>query len=419
MRQMKNSGIEWVGDIPDNWVIHPLYCFFDERVNKNILGNEQNLLSLSYGKIKRKDINSSEGLLPNNYNSYNIVDKSDIVIRPTDLQNDIRSLRTGLVEERGIITSAYIALKPKKNIFSKFFHYVLHIYDVEKVFYNMGNGVRQGLNYDEFSKLLMIVPPIDEQERIADFLDEKCGEIDGLVADIKAEIDSLEQYKRTVKSETETKDPNPSAEMKDSGAGWMPTVPKHWSVEKFKFHLRIRAQKNMGDKQVLSLYRDYGVVPKDSRDDNHNVTSEDTSSYRFVRVGDFVVNKMKAWQGSVAVSQYEGIVSPAYFVYEFTDNLFNKQYFHYLLRNKSYTTEFMRLSGGIRVGQWDLPAEALENILVLIPPLEEQQQIADFLDNKCAQIDEIISAKQSQIEALESYKKSLIYEYVTGKKEVI
>ena len=106
-------------------------------------------------------------------------------------------------------------------------------------------------------------------------------------------------------------------------------------------------------------------------------------------------------------------------MYEFTDNLFNKQYFHYLLRNKSYTTEFMRLSGGIRVGQWDLPAEALENILVLIPPLEEQQQIADFLDNKCAQIDEIISAKQSQIETLESYKKSLIYEYVTGKKEVI
>ena len=127
MRQMKNSGIEWVGDIPDNWVIHPLYCFFDERVNKNILENEQNLLSLSYGKIKRKDINSSEGLLPNNYNSYNIVDRGDIVIRPTDLQNDKRSLRTGLVEERGIITSAYIALKPKKSTLLKFFHNVLHI----------------------------------------------------------------------------------------------------------------------------------------------------------------------------------------------------------------------------------------------------------------------------------------------------
>lgn len=419
MRQMKNSGIEWVGDIPDNWVIHPLYCFFDERVNKNILENEQNLLSLSYGKIKRKDINSSEGLLPNNYNSYNIVDRGDIVIRPTDLQNDKRSLRTGLVEERGIITSAYIALKPKKSTFSKFFHHVLHIYDVEKVFYNMGNGVRQGLNYDEFSKLLMIVPPIEEQKSIAGVLDKKCSEIDGLIADIKTQVQTLEQYKRSVITEAVTKGLNPSAEMKDSGAGWMPFVPAHWLVEKIKYHLRIRGQKNMGDRQVLSLYRDYGVIPKDSRDDNHNVTSEDTSTYRFVRVGDFVVNKMKAWQGSVAVSQYEGIVSPAYYVYEFTDNLFNKRYFHYLLRNKTYTTEFMRLSGGIRVGQWDLPAEAFENTVVLIPPADEQKEITDYLDNKCAQIEELISAKQSQIEALESYKKSLIYEFVTGKKEVV
>ena len=174
----------------------------------------------------------------------------------------------------------------------------------------------------------------------------------------------------------------------------------------------------MSDRQVLSLYRDYGIVPKDSRDDNHNVTSEDTSSYRFVRVGDFVVNKMKAWQGSVAVSQYEGIVSPAYFVYEFIDESFDKKYFHYLLRNKSYTTEFMRLSGGIRVGQWDLPAEAFESTLVLIPPIEEQQQIADYLDKKCKEIEGVIADKQSQIETLESYKKSLIYEYVTGKKEV-
>ena len=185
-----------------------------------------------------------------------------------------------------------------------------------------------------------------------------------------------------------------------------------------KYHLHLKTQKNMGDRQVLSLYRDYGIVPKDSRDDNHNVTSEDTSSYRYVRVGDFVVNKMKAWQGSVAVSQYEGIVSPAYFVYEFIDESFDKKYFHYLLRNKSYTTEFMRLSGGIRVGQWDLPAEAFENTLVLIPPIEEQQQIADYLDKKCKEIEGVIAEKQSQIETLESYKKSLIYEYVTGKKEV-
>lgn len=418
MQGMKDSGISWVGEIPKEWTIMPLYCFYSERKNKNIFGAENNLLSLSYGKVIRKDINTSEGLLPSNYNGYNIVEAGDIIIRPTDLQNDKRSLRTGLSKERGIITSAYIALKPKNGINSRFYHYLLHTYDILKVFYNMGNGVRQGLNYDEFAKLMVYSPSDTEQQRIAEFLDRECGKIDGLKADIQAQIDTLEQYKRSVITEAVTHGLNPSAPMKDSGAGWMPLIPLHWKADKLKFHLRQRGIKNQIDKQVLSLYREYGIVPKDSRDDNHNVTSEDVSDYRYVRVGDFVVNKMKAWQGSVAVSNYEGIVSPAYFVYEFSDDLINKRYFHYLMRNKTYATEFRRLSGGIREGQWDLPSEALNNTIILLPPLDEQQEIADYLDNKCAEIEQIIADKKSQIETLDGYKKSLIYEYVTGKKEV-
>lgn len=419
MREVKDSGISWVGEIPKEWTIMPLYCFYSERKNKNIFGAENNLLSLSYGKVIRKDINTSEGLLPSNYNGYNIVEAGDIIIRPTDLQNDKRSLRTGLSKERGIITSAYIALKPKNGINSRFYHYLLHTYDILKVFYNMGNGVRQGLNYDEFAKLMVYSPSDTEQQRIAEFLDRECGKIDGLKADIQAQIDTLEQYKRSVITEAVTHGLNPSAPMKDSGAGWMPLIPLHWKADKLKFHLRQRGIKNQIDKQVLSLYREYGIVPKDSRDDNHNVTSEDVSDYRYVRVGDFVVNKMKAWQGSVAVSNYEGIVSPAYFVYEFSDDLINKRYFHYLMRNKTYATEFRRLSGGIREGQWDLPSEALNNTIILLPPLDEQQEIADYLDNKCAEIEQIIADKKLQIETLDGYKKSLIYEYVTGKKEVV
>ena len=163
---------------------------------------------------------------------------------------------------------------------------------------------------------------------------------------------------------------------------------------------------------MLSLYRELGVIPKDSRDDNHNVTSEDTSKYKYVRPGDFVINKMKAWQGSVAVSEYEGIVSPAYFVYEFTDDAIFKRYFHYLLRS-CYKDEFMRLSGGIRVGQWDLPADALENTPILIPPMDEQRRIADFLDAKCAEIDALTADIQTQIDTLEQYKRSVITETVT------
>ena len=201
-------------------------------------------------------------------------------------------------------------------------------------------------------------------------------------------------------------------EMKDSGAKWIGDIPKDWGVDKLKFHLKRNEPRNPGGKTVLSLYRELGVIPKDSRDDNYNVTSEDTSKYKYVRPGDFVINKMKAWQGSVAVSDYEGIVSPAYFIYNFTDTAYYKRYFHYLLRG-CYKDEFMRMSGGIRVGQWDLPSEALDNTVVLLPPLPEQRLIASFLDAKCAEIDALTADIQEQIDALEQYKRSVITEAVT------
>ena len=201
-------------------------------------------------------------------------------------------------------------------------------------------------------------------------------------------------------------------QMKDSGAKWIGQIPTHWKSDKLKYHLRRKEPKNPGDMTVLSLYRELGVIPKDSRDDNHNMTSEDTSKYKYVKPGNFVVNKMKAWQGSVAVSDYEGIVSPAYYVYEFTDNLYYKRYFHYLLRG-CYKDEFMRLSGGMRVGQWDLSSEDLDNTLVIIPPIDEQRKIAEFLDKKCEEVDGLIADIQAQIDTLEQYKRSTITEAVT------
>lgn len=196
--EMKDSGIEWVGQIPVSWHIHPVSIYFDERKNKNRLGKESNLLSLSYGQIIRKDINTIGGLLPESFNTYNIVEKDDIIIRPTDLQNDKRSLRTGLVKEHGIITSAYIGLKPKRFVCSAYFHYLLHVYDVMKVFYNMGNGVRQGLNYSEFAKLMLIAPSFDEQQEITDYLDKKCLEIDTIISDKKKQLEVIAEYKKSL-----------------------------------------------------------------------------------------------------------------------------------------------------------------------------------------------------------------------------
>lgn len=421
MREMKDSGISWIGEIPKEWKCLPIRALFTENRNKNFLGKETRALQFKYGTIiPKKNFDPEENYVAETILNYNIVDRGMIMLNGLNLNFDFVSKRIALVTERGIITSAYMSFYPTDTttVLSEYSNYLLKSYDNCAAFHNMGGGVRKILNFDELKRQYFILPSLDEQQRIAEFLDRECGKIDGLKADIQAQIDTLEQYKRSVITEAVTHGLNPSASMKDSGAGWMPLIPLHWKADKLKFHLRQRGIKNQIDKQVLSLYREYGIVPKDSRDDNHNVTSEDVSDYRYVRVGDFVVNKMKAWQGSVAVSNYEGIVSPAYFVYEFSDDLINKRYFHYLMRNKTYATEFRRLSGGIREGQWDLPSEALNNTIILLPPLDEQQEIADYLDNKCAEIEQIIADKKSQIETLDGYKKSLIFEYVTGKKEI-
>lgn len=202
-------------------------------------------------------------------------------------------------------------------------------------------------------------------------------------------------------------------EMKDSGVEWIGVIPSHWKVSKIKQVIRWKSVKGQPDLPVLSLYRDYGIIPKDSRDDNHNVTSLDTSSYKVVECGDLVINKMKAWQGSLAVSEYNGIVSPAYHICQITSKNICKKYLHYLLRDASYLPEYMRLSTGLRVGQWDLSFDDFKNIPFLLPPLAEQERIAAFLDAECAEIDTVLEKTRASIEEYKKLKQAVITQAVT------
>ena len=415
MKVMKDSGIAWVGIIPSHWIIHPVYYYFGERKNKNKFGQEENLLSLSYGKIIRKDINTSEGLLPESFNTYNIVEKGDIVIRPTDLQNDKRSLRTGLVRERGIITSAYICLKPIKDIDSRFFNYQLHSYDVIKVFYNMGNGVRQGLNFSEFSHLLVFEPPLDEQRRIADYLDAKCTEIDALTADIQTQIDTLEQYKRSVITEAVTKGLNPDAEMKDSNIQWIGMMPSHWDCIRGKYILKYIQKPVREDDGVITCFRDGEVTLRSNRREDGFTMADKEIGYQGIDVGDLVVHGMDGFAGAIGISDSRGKASP---VLNVLDTEQNKRYIMYFLRSMAYSDVFLALATGIRVRSCDLRWNKLSELFYPVPPLEEQVAIVDYIDSVLRRTDEVIAAKREQLSTLEAYKKSLIYEYVTGKKEV-
>lgn len=417
MREMKDSGIDWIGYIPEEWKILRVKNGFNQKKSK-AHQEDPVVLSLARSGVKIRDMSNAEGQFAASYYDYNPVAVDDMLINPMDL---ISGDNCSLSKVEGVISPAYVNLRYKEGFLPSYYQYYFKYQYWCMAFFAHGKGVsfdnRWTLNNETLMKYPLLVPPFQIQQKIATFLDDKCSEIDSLRSDIEKEIELLEEYKKSVITEAVTKGLNPDAEMKDSGIEWIGDIPKDWEVDRIKYHFKRNEPRNPGNTAVLSVYREYGVIPKDSRNDNHNVTSEDTSKYKYVRKGDLVINKMKAWQGSLAVSDYEGIVSPAYFIYNFTDNLLNKKYFHFLIRS-CYKDEFRRISGGIREGQWDLPAEGFANEYILIPPIDEQNMIVEYIESQITEIVGIIADKKSQLETLNEYKKSLIYEYVTGKKEV-
>lgn len=273
------------------------------------------------------------------------------------------------------------------------------------------------VNQGNLHETYVTVPPYDVQRRIISYLDERCAAIDEDVAKRREVIGKLKEYKKSLTAHAVTKGLDPSAEMRDSGVEWIGEIPVSWIIAKAKSCLSFSNARNSGNQeaQVLSLYREYGVIPKSSRDDNHNRTSEDTSDYKNVRPGDLVINKMKAWQGSLGLSEYEGIVSPAYFVYRVNQRSIEGRYLHYLVRSIPYAQRWNALSYGIREGQWDLHREDFESDYLIFPPLLEQRRIVSYLDERCADIDEAISRQEQLIEKLGEYRKSVIHHAVTGK----
>jgi len=264
MRKIKDSGVAWIGEIPDSWEMVQLGSILSEHKCKNIGMKSENLLSLSYGRVIRKNINTTDGLLPESFEGYNVIDSGDIVLRLTDLQNDQRSLRVGLCSEKGIITSAYTTLRPRKfEIVSKYFYYLMHSYDICKGFYGMGAGVRQGLNYAGIRKIMLTMPPPEEQSAIAECLDKKSMQIDALIANVQEQIEKLKAYKQSLITEVVTKGLDPNVPMKDSGVEWIGEIPEDWEVVKTGRLFKENNRSPIGNDIPLSLSQADGLVATD------------------------------------------------------------------------------------------------------------------------------------------------------------
>ncbi|MDE6284901.1 MAG: restriction endonuclease subunit S, partial [Bacilli bacterium] len=267
MQQMKDSGIAWVGKIPQNWQCSKIGALFTENKHKNIFGKETKALQFNYGTIiPKKDFDVEDEYVARTILNYNIVDDGMIMLNGLNLNFDFVTKRVALVRERGVITSAYMSFYPadKMQLTSEYAHYLLKSYDHCAAFHNMGGGVRKILNFSELKRQPFILPPLDEQNRIVRFLDKECEKVDELKADIQAQIDMLEQYKRSVINESVTHGLSYNATMKDSGIDWVGEIPIDWRVVPLYCLYTERKNINVLGKESNLLSLSYGqIIRKD------------------------------------------------------------------------------------------------------------------------------------------------------------
>lgn len=431
MTRMKESGIDWIGQIPEEWEVDFVNHIFEEHKQKNKGNKEKNLLSLSYGHIIRKSIDTSFGLLPESFDTYNIIQRGDIVLRLTDLQNDKRSLRVGLARENGIITSAYLTLRLKNICCSdSYMYYLLHTYDICKVFYNFGGGVRQGGTWSDIYKMGLLIPQKNEQQKISDFLDKKTAQLDKVKALLEEQIQKLKDYRASLIYETVTKGLDKTVPMKDSGIDWIGQIPEEWEVSKLEQYVDIFGRigfrgyttndiVNEGEGAISyspSNIIDYSVI------DNNNTyiswSKYDESPEIQIKTGDVLYVKTGSSYGKAGIVNKlsnKATINPQLVVLKPKKNT-DSRLINYFLNSSVGKDQSELIVGGSTI-----PTITQESIKKMIFPkmsFEEQQKIADFLDKKTIQIDKLIQIKNQQIENINKQRQTLIYDYVTGKRRV-
>jgi len=396
--EVKPAKTPWIEQIPAHWEERPFFAVAKERRAKNIGMKEDNLLSLSYGNIIRKDINTPNGLLPESFETYQIVEPDDVVFRLTDLQNDKRSLRSAICPERGIITSAYLAVR-SEGVLPAFMNYLMRAYDVQKVFYSMGGGLRQSLGYEDLRRMSVVAPDLDEQAEIVAFLDRETAQIDGLI-EKKTRFIALLKEKRTADI----------IEAISPKEGWS-RFP-FWSVAKPK------SISGRPDEGLLSVYLDRGVIPYSEGGGLVHKPAESLEKYQLVEPGDLVMNNQQAWRGSLGVSLHRGIVSPAYLVLKLDREKIDPTFANYMFRARPYVEKFMLSSMSVGDIQRQIKWPHLRIVPVVVPSVEEQRKIAERLDNEGKRIDDLIALTERSIDLLREKRAALITAAVTGKIDV-
>ena len=412
MREMKDSGIEWVGKVPATWKIMPnKYIMTKKKVIKEVYDGE-NIISLSMNGVIIRDLEAG-GKMPKTFDGYQIVYPGNLLMCLFDY--DVTPRCIGLIKDYGVTSPAYSQFVMNNGNYSGYYYYYYLMIDHTKALLHLAKNLRHSLTEEQLGAILAPVPTIEEQQRIVDFLDFKCSEIDATAEDIQKEISLLEDYKKSVITEAVTKGLNPDAEMKDSGIEWVGKVPATWKIMPNKYIMtKKKVIKEVYDgENIISLSMN-GVIIRDLEAGGKMPKTFD--GYQIVYPGNLLMCLFDydVTPRCIGLIKDYGVTSPAYSQFVMNNGNYSGYYYYYYLMI-DHTKALLHLAKNLR---HSLTEEQLGAILAPVPTIEEQQRIVDFLDFKCSEIDSLIADKKRQLDILADYKKSLIYEYVTGKKEV-
>ncbi|EOS75906.1 hypothetical protein C819_01981 [Lachnospiraceae bacterium 10-1] len=422
-REMKDSGIEWIGEIPKEWKLVPIKyiaSYNDETLSENT-NSEYEFDYIEIGSVEYgKGVTQVEHMKYKNAPSRarRIVKKNDIIV--STVRTYLRAV--AIIQDSAnmqIASTGFVVIRAKK-INYEYLRYAI----LSESFICMVEAYSTGISYPAINARVVVgfkipFPKNQQQKKIAHFLNAQCTELDDILEKTRASIEEYKKLKQAVITQVVTKGVRGNREMKDSQSIWFGQIPSDWEMRKIKYIFKI--QKDIAGEEghtVLSITQK-GIKPKDLSK-NEGQLAENYSNYQLVHIGDFAMNHMDLLTGWVDISKYEGVTSPDYRVFELIDkDNYCSQYYLYLMQMCYTNRIFYGLGQGVSgLGRWRLQADKFLNFSITVPSYEEQQEIANYLDKKCSAIDELIAKKEQYLSEIENYKKTLIYEYVTGKKEV-
>lgn len=408
----------WNKEFPSHWCVLPMYAVAKKKSICNCVDLPLLSVYLDVGVVpfsakaeKRTNVTSKD------LSKYQRVDFGDFVL------NNQQAWRgsVGISFDTGIVSPAYVVLSMNDYLDSRYANYLFRSrIMVEQYLINSKSvgSIQRNIYWPALKRTKVLIPFRDEQDQIVRFLDWKVSSINRLINIKKKEIKDIDALKRSLISHAITHGLSADAPMKYSGVKWLGNIPAHWRIMKLRQILHPVSEKNHPELPLLSVVREHGVILRDIEDteSNHNYIPDDLSGYKVVKKGQFAMNKMKAWQGSYGISDYTGIVSPAYFIFDMAFE--NLEYFHYAIRSKVYVNFFAQASDGIRVGQWDLQMDKMKEIPFIIPPSDEQNAIVEHIKNTLPTYNNAIEKLTAEVEVLEEYKAKIIADTVTGKIDV-